>query len=150
MTLGLDKAIYLNIIQYMLNYIPSKSKTYSPPVDLGDLSRWLKVLSEPKRLLLLDQIIRGVQCNCDLGDELDMSPNLISHHLGVLREIGLVNTERDPLDARWVYYTIDRTALEQLNGIFGAFFDPDRILPRRATCGPQTLACIPDADVFQK
>ena len=67
--------------------------------QLADLTRWLKVICEPNRLLLLEQIIEGVQCNCELGDALQMAPNLISHHLGVLRESGLVDVERDPIDA---------------------------------------------------
>ncbi len=66
-----------------------------------------------------------------------MAPNLISHHLKVLRQAGLVDAERDPFDARWVYYSINRQALEELNQAFGAFFDPQRIKPRRLTCGPQ-------------
>jgi ArsR family transcriptional regulator, arsenate/arsenite/antimonite-responsive transcriptional repressor len=75
-----------------------------------------------------------------LGSELGMAPNLISHHLSVLREVGLVNAERDPLDSRWVYFSVNRAALEQLNATFGTFFDPKRVQPRRLTCGPQTLA----------
>jgi ArsR family transcriptional regulator, arsenate/arsenite/antimonite-responsive transcriptional repressor len=109
----------------------------SPPVDLQALATQLKVLAEPKRLLILHLLMEGVQCNCELGDALDMPPNLISHHLRALREAGLVRAERDLLDARWIYYSINRPALESLNSIFGAFFDPARIKPRRPACGPQ-------------
>ncbi len=107
--------------------------------QLGDLARWLKVIGEPNRLLLLEKIIQGVQCNCELGDALQMAPNLISHHLGVLREAGLVEIERDPIDARWVYYSINLNAMAALTAIFGDFFDPDRVQPRRLMCGPQTM-----------
>lgn len=105
--------------------------------QLMDLARWLKVICEPNRLMLLEKIIEGVQCNCELGDALQMAPNLISHHLGVLREAGLVEVERDPIDGRWVYYSINRNAMEDLKNLFGDFFNPDRIQPRRLTCGPQ-------------
>lgn len=105
--------------------------------QIGNLARWLKVICEPNRLALLEKIIEGVQCNCELGDALQMAPNLISHHLSVLREAGLVNVERDPLDARWMYYSINLKAMEQLKQVFGTFFDPDRIQPRRVVCGPQ-------------
>jgi ArsR family transcriptional regulator, arsenate/arsenite/antimonite-responsive transcriptional repressor len=107
--------------------------------NINNFAQWLKVISEPKRLLLLDKIIEGVQCNCELGDALEMAPNLISHHLGVLREAGLVNVERDPLDARWVYYSISEAKMEELNLIFGNFFDPKRIKPRHVTCGPKFI-----------
>ncbi len=134
----------------MLNYSKPQEKLSPPPVNLQNLSRWLKALSEPKRLLLLDMIIQGVQCNCELGDALGMAPNLISHHLSVLREVGLVSAERDPLDSRWVYYSVNRAALEQLNAAFGTFFDPKRIKPRRLTCGPQTLVSASEVAVSQK
>ncbi len=106
--------------------------------DLQQLARWLKVLAEPRRLQILNLLLEGVQCNCELGDHLDMAPNLISHHLSVLRKAGLVEVERDAVDARWVYYAIRRETLDALNAAFGAFFDPARIQPRRPTCGPQS------------
>jgi ArsR family transcriptional regulator len=109
-----------------------------PATDLKWLASQLKVLAEPKRLRILHMVMEGVQCNCELGDALDMAPNLISHHLRVLREAGLVDVERDPDDARWVYYSLNREAVEELNRRFGALFDPRRIKPRRQTCGPQT------------
>jgi len=108
-----------------------------PPTNLQTLADRLKVLAEPKRLLILHLLIEGVQCNCELGEALDMPPNLISHHLRVLREAGLVDVERDALDARWMYYSVNREALDELNEVFGLFFDPGRIKPRRPTCGPQ-------------
>ena len=106
--------------------------------QLTDFARWLKVICEPNRLLLLEKIIEGVQCNCELGDALQLAPNLISHHLSVLREAGLIETERDPIDARWVYYSVNLKAMQELRSLFGDFFDTNRIQPRRLTCGPQT------------
>ena len=129
----------------MLNYLPKGIQ--SPPADLDLLASRLKVLAEPKRLLILEMIIQGMQCNCELGDALQMAPNLISHHLSKLREVGLVNAERDPLDSRWIYFSINRTALGELNEAFGAFFDAERIQPRRLTCGPQVQVYANDVKV---
>jgi ArsR family transcriptional regulator, arsenate/arsenite/antimonite-responsive transcriptional repressor len=111
----------------------------SPPLDIGLLAARLKVISEPKRLHILHTLMEGVQCNCVLGDELKMAPNLISHHLSVLREAGLVDAERDPVDGRWIYYSVNLQALEELNRAFGLFFDPRRIKPRRQACGPKNV-----------
>lgn len=118
-----------------------------PPTDLQLLASRLKVLAEPKRLRILHMLMEGVQCNCELGDALEMAPNLISHHLRVLREAGLVDVERDPDDARWVYYSPNLGALEELRWSFGAFFDPLRIKPRRQTCGPQAAIASGDSVV---
>ncbi len=107
------------------------------PLDPAGLADRLKVLAEPRRLRILNLLMEGVQCNCELGEALGMAPNLISHHLSVLRQAGLVEVTRDAVDARWVYYAINLPALEDLNTVFGAFFDPARIQPRRPACGPQ-------------
>ena len=116
-----------------------------PPTDLSSLGEQMKALAEPKRLRILHMLMEGVQCNCELGDALDMAPNLISHHLRVLREAGLVDVDRDPDDARWVYYSLNRAALEALTQSIGLFFDPSRIKPRRQTCGPQATVVSVDS-----
>lgn len=126
----------------MLNYFTTPA--FASPVNLETLAERLKALAEPKRLLIFNLLMEGVQCNCELGEALDMPPNLISHHLSKLRAAGLVEVERDPLDARWVYYSVNRAALEELTAVFGAFFDPKRIQPRRPNCGPQNLICLPE------
>ena len=82
--------------------------------DINQFARELKAISEPNRLLLLEKIIEGVQSNHELGEALQIAPNLVSHHLGVLREAGLVTVERDANDARWVYYSANPEALENL------------------------------------
>lgn len=114
------------------------SDVLSPPVNLQTLAEQLKVIAEPKRLRIFNLLMEGVQCNCELGDALKMAPNLISHHLSVLRQAGLVDVERDVIDSRWLYYSVNRDALDKLNAAFGAFFDPARIQPRRPACGPQS------------
>lgn len=119
----------------MLNYI--SEETHPAPVNLELLTERLKVFAEPKRLLIFNLLMEGVQCNCELGDSLQIPPNLISHHLSRLRAVGLVDVERDAVDSRWVYYSINRAALGELNAAFGAFFDPNRIQPRQPKCGPQ-------------
>ena len=108
------------------------------PVNLLSLAERLKVLAEPKRLLILHMLMEGVQCNCELGEALNMPPNLISHHLRLLRKAGLVDVERDAQDARWVYYSINESALEEVRSAFDRFFDPQRIKSRRQVCGPQS------------
>lgn len=105
--------------------------------DLDSLARQLKVLAEPNRLRIVNLLMQGVQCNCELGDALHMAPNLISHHLRVLREMGLVEVEHDAVDARWVYYSLNRAVLAELVQCFGTFFDPARIQERSSACGPQ-------------
>lgn len=116
--------------------------------DLQSLAERLKVLAEPKRLAILNLLMEGVHCNCELGEFLDMAPNLISHHIRTLREAGLVEMERDAIDGRWIYYSVNEQALSELNATFDSFFSPQRIQPRRPNCGPQnTVTRLADIQV---
>jgi ArsR family transcriptional regulator len=68
------------------------------------LANWYGVLADPTRLRLLSLIAAaGEACAaCDLVEPLGVSQPTVSHHLKVLREAGLVESEKR---GRWVYYT---------------------------------------------
>jgi ArsR family transcriptional regulator len=103
------------------------------------LAKSLQLLSDPTRLAIFDLLMQGVQCNCELGDKLQLPMNLISHHLKALRDAGLVNAQRDAQDARWVYYSVDQPTLNELREELSAFLDPKRIQPRQPACGPRVI-----------
>ena len=42
-------------------------------------------------------LMEGVQCNCEIAERLGISLSLVSHHLRILREAGLVRGQRDPM-----------------------------------------------------
>ena len=101
------------------------------------LARTLKALSDPTRLKVFDMLMEGVQCNCEIADQLGLSLSLISHHVRILRQVGLVQGERDLEDARWIYYSIDQDALADLNQALNQLLDVNRIQPRIPSCGPR-------------
>jgi ArsR family transcriptional regulator len=111
----------------------------TPPIVPEQLAARLKVVADPTRLRIFTLLMSGVQCNCELGDALGLAPNLISHHISVLRHAGLVHAERDPNDARWIYYSIDRLALRDLHTALVSFFDPATIQDRQPACGPSGI-----------
>jgi len=116
-------------------------KTITQENEIATLSSLLKVLAEPKRLEILSLLLQGVQCNCEIGDKLNMAPNLISHHLRVLHKAGLIDTERDPQDARWIYYSINPGKLNETIAEISGFLDITKIQPRSPNCGPQKGKC---------
>jgi ArsR family transcriptional regulator len=108
---------------------------------LPDLAEALRLLADPTRLRILECLMGGLQCNCTIKESLGLPMNLISHHLKLLREAGLVRAERDPSDARWIYYEIDPQALATLRDALFAALAPSRLRPRADHCGPP--ACCP-------
>ena len=79
-----------------------------------------KALADPVRLRLLSLIAShdgGEACVCDLTGEFDVSQPTISHHLKVLREAGLLTSQRR---GTWVYYQVRPGALEMLSELLRA------------------------------
>jgi ArsR family transcriptional regulator len=74
-----------------------------------------KALGDPVRLELVDVLRRhaGKVCVCELVPLFDLSQPTVSHHLKVLREAGIVGSERAGL---WAYYYVIPDALEELSG----------------------------------
>src|SRR3954468_17385998 len=73
-----------------------------------------KALGDPVRLQLVDGLREhaGKVCVCQLVPLFDLSQPTVSHHLKVLREAGLVDSERRGL---WAYYYVLPDALKELS-----------------------------------
>jgi ArsR family transcriptional regulator len=73
----------------------------------------LGVAADPVRWRLLTHLADGrTRCVCALLPVAAVAPNLLSYHLKVLREAGLVNARRR---GRWIDYTIAGNALDRLH-----------------------------------
>lgn len=72
-----------------------------------------KALGDPIRMQLVDVLRRhaGQVCVCELVPLFDLSQPTISHHLKVLREAGIVGSERRGL---WAYYYVEPKALREV------------------------------------
>lgn len=76
-----------------------------------------KALGDPVRLRLLSMIAAaesGEVCVCELTPVFDLSGPTISHHLRLLREAGLVISERR---GTWVFYQVVPDRLAALSGL---------------------------------
>src|SRR5579875_3901711 len=89
-----------------------------PDVERDDAMRMAgvaKALGDPVRLQLVDVLRKhaGKVCVCELVPLFDLSQPTVSHHLKVLREAGIVGSERVGL---WAYYFVIPDALRELSG----------------------------------
>ena len=73
-----------------------------------------KALGDPIRLQLVDVLRKhaGKVCVCELTPLFDVGQPTVSHHLKVLREAGIVDSERRGL---WAYYYVRPEALEEVS-----------------------------------
>ena len=67
------------------------------------LAARLKALGDPTRLHMLDLLAQQEEplCVCDLTDQFPQNQPTISHHLRLLREAGLIASEKQGI---WAYY----------------------------------------------
>ena len=56
------------------------------------------------RLRIVGVLAEGERCVCDLREQVPVAPNLLSYHLRVLRDAGLVSAARR---GRWIDYRLD-------------------------------------------
>jgi ArsR family transcriptional regulator, arsenate/arsenite/antimonite-responsive transcriptional repressor len=78
------------------------------------LAEVAKALGDPVRVQLVDVLRKhaGKVCVCELVPLFDLSQPTVSHHLKVLRQAGIVGSERVGL---WAYYFVIPDALKELS-----------------------------------
>lgn len=76
------------------------------------------ILAHPVRLQLLDLLARneGRVCVCDLEAAVPVKQPTVSHHLRLLREAGLVESEKVGV---WAHYRVNRTRLAEMRRNIG-------------------------------
>jgi ArsR family transcriptional regulator, arsenate/arsenite/antimonite-responsive transcriptional repressor len=97
---------------------PCRGPVVYPDVDRVQAARIAavaKALGDPVRVQLIDVLRKhaATVCVCELVALFDLSQPTVSHHLKVLRQAGLVGSERQGL---WAYYFVIPDALAELAG----------------------------------
>ena len=110
---------------------PARSRDLDPDIRL------LAALADPARLAIVRQLATDSEtCACDLTDCCDVAQPTVSHHLRVLREAGIVTSERRGQN---IFYRLDPDAARRLGAIVGSLLPgglvpaADLVARRRAT-----------------
>ncbi len=103
----------------------------------------LKAMGDPLRLqLLLLLQERGETCVCELVEAVGTSQSNVSMHLRLLRSAGLVASQKI---GKWVFYRLEREAIDGLVAWMSGRFDPAAAAQDRP---PQSLfGCCQTGDV---
>lgn len=71
-----------------------------------------KAMADPTRVRILNLLVRNPElCVCDMNSSFDLSQPTMSHHLGLLKKAGLVDSE---VRGRWAFYRANRDAIAEL------------------------------------
>lgn len=90
-------------------------------IDLNKLSEVLAILAQPLRLQIVCMLSQVERLSvCEMIETFKLRQNLISHHLSMLKRIGIVNTQRE-----WVkiYYSLDQKIYNNFKSNLKKFFN---------------------------
>ena len=77
--------------------------------------RLLAALADPTRLAIVRQLASdGETCACDFTEACEVGQPTVSHHLRVLREAGVVTSERR---GQWIFYGLARDVAGRLEAL---------------------------------
>jgi ArsR family transcriptional regulator, arsenate/arsenite/antimonite-responsive transcriptional repressor len=102
-----------------------------PSLDTNRTARLFHALSDETRLSILHRLRFGERCVCDLTDALDAAQSRLSFHLKVLKDAGLVTDRRD---GRWMYYTLNQEALNDVAELVGILASAPSAAERKNGC----------------
>ncbi|HET8656338.1 MAG TPA: metalloregulator ArsR/SmtB family transcription factor [Longimicrobiaceae bacterium] len=79
--------------------------------DPAVLATRFQALSDETRLRIMEMLGRGERCVCELQEAVGAYQSRLSFHLRKLKDAGLVS---DRKEGRWVYYSLNAEAMEEM------------------------------------
>jgi ArsR family transcriptional regulator len=76
------------------------------------------VISEPNRLNILRLLRDGAMSVGDIWQYLDLTQSLVSHHLKIMKNFGLLNTKRE---GKSILYSLDKQKLNRYKKLLVTF-----------------------------
>ena len=88
--------------------------------ELKQLVNFLKAISEENRLKILCILRKQELCVCDIWQHLDLPQNLVSHHLKVLKDFGLISSKKEGLK---IFYKLNRQSIKNYTRLLNKFLN---------------------------
>ncbi len=105
----------------------SKAKTKIDNDKLQIASETLRALCHPLRMAILEFIDQNQEINVNkIYNTLQLEQSITSQHLRILRQAGIVDTERE---GKFIYYNIDYKKIEDTLHAIDVFMDTDEDEP---------------------
>lgn len=82
------------------------------------MNHLFKALNDPTRREILELLKKGEKTAGEIADCFDISKPSISHHLDLLKQAGLVESEKH---GQFIYYSLNTTVLDEIAKWFVQF-----------------------------
>lgn len=95
-------------------------KTKKSKNSLNQTADFLKVVAEPNRLKILCVLRKQEKCVCEIRQFLDLPQNLVSHHLKVLKNFGLIGSRKEGTK---VFYFLNKKNIKKLTSLMSHYIN---------------------------
>ena len=96
------------------------------------MSKRLKAIADETRIGIIRHLGAEERCVCELTEGLGMRQSLLSFHLKILKEAGLLSDRRE---GRWSYYIVNIEAVRELAATVDTLVaHPRRSARKRRSC----------------
>jgi len=102
-----------------LNYCEKKSSNN----NLKEIVKFLKVVSEENRLRIICILWTEQKCVCEIWQYLNLPQNLVSHHLKILSDFGLIFPQKKGLK---VFYKLNQKVVKKYIESLNKFLNPKK------------------------
>ncbi|MFA7088330.1 MAG: metalloregulator ArsR/SmtB family transcription factor [Patescibacteria group bacterium] len=84
----------------------------------AELAKFLRIIGDENRLRILCLIKKGEKCVCEIFPKLDLAQNLVSSHLKIMLDFGLLKVRQE-----WKrnYYCINPIVFKKYNNLLTNF-----------------------------
>jgi DNA-binding transcriptional ArsR family regulator len=101
----------------------------------AEAAGFLKALANDQRLMVLCSLLGGPLSVGEINERVHLSQSALSQHLSVLREAGLVTTDRQ---SQTIYYSLTPgPALQVMEVLYSAFCEPVKAKRGSKTSNPR-------------
>ena len=85
-----------------------------------NISKKLKVLSDPKRLEIVDMLSCEELCACEILEKFDISQPTLSSDMKKLEDANIIKSRKE---GKNVFYIVNKESLDELYNLFGKIFE---------------------------
>ena len=80
-------------------------------IDYEKYARIFKVMSDPKRLKIIDMLSEGELCACKILEEFHITQPTLSHDMKLMCDLGIVKARKE---GKWMQYSLDIDVMNEV------------------------------------
>jgi len=101
------------------------------PTPYHEISTVFKAFCDDHRLHIIDLLVNGEFCACEILERIQISQSTLSHHMKILVEAQIVHARKS---GKWTYYALNSSGLEEAKTLLNQLFTPTSAMNPSCSC----------------